>query len=159
VTNEERQRKIEQYARGPSRLKEALLKVPAEALHWRPAEGKWSVHEVICHCADSETSGAIRIRYLLAESHPTIVGYDQDRWAKELDYQHHPIEAALATVEAVRANTLPILRRLGEREWSREGTHTESGRYTAESWLDVYSAHLETHARQIERNLAQWQAR
>ena len=42
--------------------------------------------------------------------------------------------------------------------WAREGTHTESGRYTAEHWLKTYAEHLEIHARQIERNLEAWRA-
>ena len=42
------------------------------------------------------------------------------------------------------------------RAWRREGRHTESGRYTAEDWLLVYSEHLEKHDAQIERNLAAW---
>ena len=61
----EREALVEQYARGPVRIREALARVPHEALQWRPFPGKWSVHEVIVHCADSETNAALRIRYLL----------------------------------------------------------------------------------------------
>ena len=42
--------------------------------------------------------------------------------------------------------------------WAREGRHTESGRYRAEDWLRIYADHLEGHARQIENNVALWQA-
>ena len=48
----------------------ALAKVPPEALKWRPAPGKWSVHEIIIHCADSEANAHMRVRYLLAEKDP-----------------------------------------------------------------------------------------
>lgn len=34
----DRQALIEQYARGPARLREALAKLPEAALKWRPAE-------------------------------------------------------------------------------------------------------------------------
>ena len=154
----ERQALIERYAAGPAKLKAAFAKVPAEARQWRPGPGKWSAHEVICHCADSESNAALRIRYLMAEKDPLILGYDQAEWARALDYHSHPLETALATVDAVRANTLPLLRRLPESAWSRAGKHTESGRYTAETWLEIYAEHLEKHAGQIERNLAAWQA-
>ena len=70
-----------------------------------------------------------------------------------------PLEPALATVEAVRAHTVALLRRLPEAAWAREGTHSQSGRYSAETWLEVYAEHLEKHARQIERNLAAWEAK
>jgi hypothetical protein len=150
---------IERYERGPALLRSALARLPAQALQWRPAPSKWSAHEVIGHCADSETVAATRIRYLVAEERPTIQGYDQDRWARSFDYHGLDLESQLRQVEQVRAWTAALLRRLPEEAWRREGTHTESGRYTAERWLELYAEHLEQHARQLERNLAAWNAR
>ena len=155
----EREALIERYARGPAHLKVALATVPPEAMKWRPAPGEWSAHEVVCHCADSETNSYARIRYLVAETDPTIVGYHQDRWAITLDYHAHPLEPALATVDAVRANTTALIRRLPDAAWARAGTHTESGPYTAEDWLRIYAEHLEIHADQIEKNVAAWKSR
>ena len=154
----ERDALIQRYADGPARLKAALAKVPPNALKWRPVPGEWSAHEVVCHCADSETNSYARIRFLVAEKEPTIVGYDQEQWAVTLEYHSHPLEPALATVEAVRANTAALIRRLPDIAWARVGTHTESGRYTADDWLDIYAEHLEIHADQIEKNLAAWRA-
>jgi hypothetical protein len=156
-TAAEREERIAQYERGPLRLRDALAQVPDAAVRWRPAAGRWSVHEVVCHCADSETNAAARIRYLLAEKDPVIVAYDQDEWARRFDYHSLPLEPALRTVDAVRASTAVLLRKLPEDGWRREGRHSESGRYSAEDWLRIYSDHLEKHARQIERNLAAWQ--
>jgi len=150
---------IDRYARGPALLKEALARVPADALQWRPAPSRWSAHEIIVHCADSETNAHARLRFLLAEAQPVIQGYDQDRWAKMLDYHARPIDTALRTVEAVRSNTVPLLRSMSERDWQRKGQHTESGPYAAEDWLAIYAEHLEKHSRQIERNLEAWTAR
>ena len=61
-----RQALIQQYADGPARLRGALARVPPQALKWRPAPGEWSAHEVVCHCADSETNAYARIRFLVA---------------------------------------------------------------------------------------------
>ena len=158
MSREERDALVERYAQGAERVREALAKVPPEALQWRPAEGKWSVHEVVVHCADSETNASLRIRYLVAEKEPLIVGYDQDAWARLFDYHAQPIEESLAATAAARARTVPLLRRMGEADWRKAGRHTESGPYTAEDWLRIYAVHLEGHARQIERNLAAWKA-
>jgi hypothetical protein len=155
----QRERLIEQYAAGPARLRAALAGVPEEARKWRPAPREWSVHEVICHCADSETNAAARIRYLVSEKDPVILGYDGNAWAVTFDYHSHPLEPALALIDAVRANTVALLRRLPEDAWTREGRHTESGRYTADDWLRIYAAHLEEHSRQIENNLTAWRSR
>ena len=159
LTRSEREELISRYERGPEQIRAALARVPEEARRWRPGPGRWSAHEVVVHCADSEANSALRIRYLLAEKDPVILGYDQDQWARALDYHAQPLEAALAAVEAARGRTVPLLRRLSDADWAKEGRHTESGRYTAEEWLEIYAAHLEGHAAQIERNLEAWNAR
>ena len=41
LTAAERTALIERYARGPALLKAALKNVPAAAMQWRPAPGKW----------------------------------------------------------------------------------------------------------------------
>jgi len=156
MTPRERLQLIDRYAAGPRLLRDALERLPADALQWRPAPGKWSAHEVVCHCADSETVAATRIRFLVGEERPTLMGYDQDCWAQRLDYHALSLELALRQIEQVRAWTADLIRRFPAEAWAREGTHTESGRYGAEKWLAIYAEHLEVHARQIERNLAAW---
>jgi hypothetical protein len=156
LTPQERESRIQQYAAGPSKLRQAVAHVPKDALQWRPAPGEFSVHEIVCHCADCETNAHVRIRYLIAEKDPVIIGYDPDNWASRFDYHSHPLELALATVDAVRANTAALLRRLPEKAWESVGTHTESGRYTAEDWLMIYSEHLEEHVAQINSVLEAW---
>ena len=149
---------IRRYGEGPARLETAFAQLPKDAVKWRPGPDKWSAHEVVCHCADSETNAAMRIRYLLCEENPVILGYDQAHWARKLDYHAQPLPPALATVRAVREHTAALLRRLPAEAWERAGRHTESGSYTARQWLEVYAEHLEKHARQIERNLTAWRA-
>ncbi len=159
MTPAERTAWIARYRAGPDRLEAALALIPDPALQWRPAPGAWSPHEVIVHCADSETNAHMRLRYLLAEPDPVILGYDQDRWAVVLDYHAHPLPLALATIRAVRANTVPLLARLGENDWRKTGRHTEHPSYGVERWLETYGEHLEVHVRQLARILEAWQAR
>jgi hypothetical protein len=158
LSRSERDALIARYAEGPARLKAALAGVPATAMQWRPKAGEWSAHEVICHCADSETNAYARIRFLVTEKEPVIQGYDENQWAIALDYHAHPIAPALAVVEAVRANTVALIRRLPEEAWTRVGRHTQSGTYGAEDWLRVYAEHLEGHACQIDDNVSRWRA-
>ena len=150
---------LKRYGSGPALLRMAWSEVPAEARQWRPAEGKWSAHEIVVHCADSETYGATRIRLVLAEKEPLIVGYDENVWARVFDYHGHDVELAFRTIEAVRANTVTMLRRLPDEAWGRTGRHSHSGTYTDNDWLRIYADHLEVHARQIRRNIEAWKAR
>jgi hypothetical protein len=159
MTPDERAKLIRQYADGPAVLKAALSRVPGQVMKWRPAPTKWSVHEILCHCADSEMNAALRIRYLAAEPSPRIIGYDQDVWTRTFDYHALDDTLALELTEGVRKWTVPVLERLSDAQWLKEGTHSERGRFTAEDWLSGYAEHLHAHARQIDRNLAAWKAR
>jgi DinB superfamily len=157
MTKETRESLIRRYAEGPGKLRTAWERVPADARKWRPGPARWSAHEVVCHCADSETNAAMRIRYLLAEENPLIAGYGQTEWARQFDYHELPAGTALSTVEAVRAGTVPLLRRLSETDWAKTGRHSEmEGPFGVEQWLEVYSEHLEKHSGQILRNLQAW---
>jgi len=156
MTKQQRDTLIEQYADGPRRLGMALAKIPPAVRKWRPAPGEWSAHEVVCHCADSEVTSYSRIRMVLAENDPLIVGYNQEEWARKFDYHKLPLEPALAAVAAVRLTTAALLRNLTDADWARKGRHTEMGEYPAEKWLELYAAHLDGHAQQIDNNLAAW---
>jgi len=149
---------LDRYEAGPALLRQAWSEVPAAARLWRPGEGKWSAHEVVVHCADSEAYAHTRIRLLLAEPAPLIVGYDENRWAQVFDYHAQDVEGAFATIDAVRANTVALLRRLPDGAFGKVGRHTDSGSYSDADWFRIYGEHLEVHAAQIRRNLAAWQA-
>jgi hypothetical protein len=155
----ERRELIEQYANGPSELEQALSRAPEGMRKWRSEPSEFSVHEIIVHCADSETNSHVRIRYVLAEDNAQIVGYDPDNWATRLNYADHPLDPALQTVIAVRANTVPILQTLTDTDWAKSGTHSEHGSgYTAELWLKIYAEHCREHAEQISATIAAWRA-
>jgi hypothetical protein len=155
----DRSRRIDQYAQGPERLRQALNRVPDGMVKWRPGPGKWSVHEIVCHAADSEANAYARLRYLLAEKDPVIVGYDQAEWARVFDYHSLPLEPSLAVVDSVRSATATLLQRLTGDAWTKTGRHTEKqDPYTVEQWLKIYADHLEGHAGQIDRNVEAWQS-
>ena len=145
-----RKRLIDQYKDGYRAVAEALTGATDAELDAHPAPGKWSAREIVHHLADSEMTSAIRLRLLLAAERPTILGYDENEFAKRLHYDR-PIEASLAALEAARRSTAEILDRMGESDWMREGTHTDSGRYTMDTWLEIYAVHAHNHAAQIRR--------
>lgn len=149
---------ILQYGAGADALQAAWTSSPPEARAWKPSSDAWSAHEIVIHCADSETFAATRIRLLAAEPRPLIVGYDQDAWADAFDYANLPADLAFATIAAVRASTFDLIQRFDDRVWHAAGTHSQSGPYTAEDWLRTYAAHLHGHANQISSNIDRWRA-
>ena len=145
---EDRKKLIAKYRDGYAAVAEALLKITPEEMDARPTPDAWSTREIVHHLADSETTSAVRLRRLLAEDRPTIHGYDQDEFARRLHYER-PYETSLELFKYARAATAEILDCLEPADWLREGTHSESGRYTVETWLTIYADHAHKHARQI----------
>jgi hypothetical protein len=140
---------IKRYTEGHQAVLDVLAGLSEADLDTR-TEG-WTAREIVHHLADSEMTSAIRLRRLLAEDQPIIDGYDEEQFSRVLHYGDRPIEAALDAFAAARRTTAEILARMSDDEWSREGTHSESGRYTAEDWLRIYAAHAHDHADQIGR--------
>ena len=158
LTSSDRTVLLDRLAAGADKISAAWRDLPPAARAWRPGPGAWSAHEILSHCADAEANSYARIRFLVAEVNPVIRAFDENRWAQAVDYHALPAETALSVVEALRAHTDALVRRLPEDGWERAGSHTETGRYTAEEWLRINVEHLEVHAAQIESNQNQWWA-
>ncbi len=142
---------IERYKAGFGVVDAALAGITDAELDARPDPAEWTAREVVHHLADSEMTSAIRLRRLLAEDDPTIHGYDQNAFAKDLFYSERPIGPALEAFRAARDTTSEILDLLSEEQWARQGRHTEAGPYGDETWLEIYAAHAHDHAAQLER--------
>lgn len=159
MTASERSALIDRYKAGYSKVVQALDGIGTAELDFSPGEGQWSAREIVHHLADSEMTSAIRIRRLLAEDQPMIYGYDQEQFARALSYRKREIEPSLRAFEYARSSTAQILDAMTEDDWHRAGVHSESGPYTAETWLEVYAAHAHGHAEQIQRNRAAFRAK
>ena len=151
MERDERDLLIAQYKDGYRVVAEALLKITPEELDASPGAGRWTARQIVHHLADSETTSGLRLRRLLSEDHPLIQGYDQDAYAAGLYYNQREIGPALDLFRITRACTAQLFDFMSDADWHREGTHSESGSYSAEDWLKIYAAHAHNHAGQIRR--------
>jgi hypothetical protein len=148
MEHDEREQLIAMYADGYRAVSEALLTITPDELDASASPGKWTPRQIVHHLADSEITGAVRFRLLLAEDRPSIKGYDQDEFAQRLHYER-PHAASLELFRSVRAATADLMACLTEADWLREGTHTETGRFGLDTWLRLYGPHAHRHADQI----------
>jgi len=152
----ERSQKIKAYADGPKLLVKSLKRFPKKMWKWKPAPEKWSIHEILVHMADSETNAYLRARRFLAEPGQAVMAYDQDLWAKKLDYHAQNANDALALVTMVRKATHKLIRSLPDAAWATRCVHPEHDNYTFDRWLDVYARHIHGHIGQMQRNFDAW---
>jgi hypothetical protein len=141
---------IERYRGGADAVDTALTGADDVELDAVPDDGGWTARMVVHHLADSESNSYLRVRKLLAEDEPLVQGYDEAEYARRLRYDR-PVETSLAVFRAVRASTAELLDLLTDEEWQRAGTHSESGPYSMDDWLEIYAAHAFDHADQIRR--------
>src|SRR5215510_3921438 len=157
MNRKERNEKIELYGRGFEMLVEILKDVPSEMWKFKPEPKEWSVHEVLIHLADSESNAALRARKLIVEPGGMLMGYDQDKWAIELNYHEQSYEDALETVKLVRRTTYDLLKKQPDEIFTHTAKHPEYEEpYTFEQWLNIYSGHIPGHIEQIVNNYKIW---
>lgn len=140
---------LERLRKGPETVGAALSGVTNGELDYSPAPGKWTVRQILAHLADAEMVGADRLRRVIAEDNPTLIGYDQNAWAIGLDYDHRGPAQSLELFRMARASNYELLRRLPERAFDRTGNHSEVGTVSLRRLLEIYADHAENHARQI----------
>lgn len=114
-------------------------------------QGKWSILDVAQHLADSELVCGYRIRMIVAHPTPPIQGFDQDLWARELNYSERRLTDALGEFASLREANLRLLRALGPEKLHRYGVHAERGEESVERMTRLYAGHDMVHLKQIER--------
>jgi hypothetical protein len=140
---------IDEFVAGVPQLRRAIAGLGPEQLKARPVPGKWSTLEVVCHLADSDQVWCHRMKRVIAEDRPLLIGYDETRFTAALPYHEADLEAELALMEAMRRQMALILRGLPESAWSRTGVHNERGLVTLEEMLRAETEHVPHHVAHI----------
>lgn len=141
---------LERYRRAPELLATILTGVKPEEEDYTPGPGKWTIRQIAAHLADAELVAGHRLRQVIAEDNPTLIAYDQDAWARSLNYAARKLKNSLESFRRVRAENYELLKDLPEAAFGRAGNHTENGRMTLLQLLEGFAAHAENHARQIQ---------
>lgn len=142
---------LESMRKAPKRLRKLLKGLSRKQLTRRPAEGKWSIKEVLAHLADGEVVLGARIRMVAAMDRPVIIGYDQDALVERLAYEKVDVEELLANFAAVRAINVALLERLPDDVFAQVGLHNERGEESLATMVFMYAGHDRLHEQQIVR--------
>src|ERR1019366_1844885 len=114
---------IDQYLEGPKQIRQAVAGMTREQLLARPIVGKWSTLEVVAHLADFDPILADRMKRVIAEDKPALLGADENRFAAALAYHDRDLQEELTIIEATRSQMARILRKLPDSALERVGVH------------------------------------
>jgi hypothetical protein len=139
-------------AEAPALLRQVVADA-GDLLRVRPRHGEWSVLECVGHITDAELVTSARIRWMLAESEPDIVGYDQALWVDQLRHNLDDPGTLLGLFESLRRANLDLWNRTPVGARSRYGIHRERGREDVDLTVRMAAGHHRIHLAQARRAL------
>ena len=118
------------------------------------APGKWPVRFILHHLADAETVLYDRIRRVLSEPRQVLWVFDQDAWAKGLDYSRVPLDLSRHVYESIRHAVIYYAGQHYERHGHLEFVHSVTGVRTLKDEFDKIASHNAHHLAQIRAALS-----
>jgi hypothetical protein len=156
MTGDERRKMLESFGRAPALLSAILRGLPKKMWLYKPAPGRWSIHEIILHLADSEASSYVRCRHFIAEPGLEVVEFDPALWAGSLGYFHQSTREALEIIRRLRKMTYQLLVSVPGPIWSRTAEYPKEGAITLEAWIERQERHIPHHMEQMRQNYGAW---
>ncbi len=144
---------LKRLAATGSRLEKLVSKLSPKRAATRPAAGKWSPKEILCHLADCEIVYGLRYRKIISEPGGVLVGFDQEAWARHLNYREQSLKHALGTFKMMRDGNLNLLKSLSKSAWKKTGKHMDYGALTLRQIVVHITDHDRNHVAQVERLL------
>lgn len=138
---------IEDYFHGAGKLRQAIRGLTHDDLLAYPVPGTWSIQQIVLHLMDSDLILAERMKRVIAEDNPTLTGFDESKFVKNLCYDAQSAEDAATIFEMNRRLFAEVLRRLPDDAFNRTGAHSERGPMTLADLLSGAVRHLEHHLR------------
>ena len=142
---------LEVLAQTASTLADIVGKHAAEVLRTRPFDGKWTPNEVVGHLTDSEWVYGYRLRLILCEDDPTILGTKQDLWVAALRHNEREPSELVEIFRTMRSLNLAQWRRTSVEDLKRTGRHNERGPESLGVMLRLLAGHDLSHLAQITR--------
>ena len=139
-------------AGGPDAVR-ALIAEAGDLLRTPPEPGEWSVIECVAHLADSELIASARVRWILAEDEPDIVGYDQDLWVSSLRQGAEDPETLVSVFAALRRWNVELWASRPAADRERLGRHRERGPESYGLTVRLQAGHDRVHLAQARRTL------
>ena len=145
---------VERLGSMPGFLASALGSVARVDLTRQPQPGFFSLVEHACHLRDLEREGyLVRVRRMLGETEPALVGFDGDAVAAARDYPSQDGFAAAREFAAARAELISLVAPLTPVELAREGTFGDR-RVCFADVIAMMVEHDAGHRAEIEQLLA-----
>lgn len=140
---------IDRYETGGQTLQKAVAGLSVQDLLWKPPAdagiGKWSIQQIVIHLLDADLIWTSRMKSIIAEEDPKILGYDESKFAENLFYGDQDAQMAMRLFDQNRRQFTRVLRKLPDSAFSRTGQHNERGVITLGQSVQILVEHVDHH--------------
>ncbi|MFN8484652.1 MAG: DinB family protein [Anaerolineae bacterium] len=121
-----------------------------DLMAWRPAEGAWSINEVIGHLIEADRRGFYgRIVILTTKDNPKLEAWDQEEVARERGDDEKDGFALLEEFTSLREDGIALVEGLTPEQLARVGQHPVVGELSVSDVLHEWIYHDRIHIQQI----------
>ncbi len=125
------------------------FRADAAALARSYAPRKWTLRQFLLHLADCEGVMLDRLRRILAEDHPLLLVFDENRWSERLFPGRRDLRTAETLFAATRAAVIELATLCPSELHERAGTHSVKGTRSFAEIVCFVHQHHEHHLGQI----------
>jgi uncharacterized damage-inducible protein DinB len=140
---------IKTYEAGGKKLRDAISGLTDAQIKSFPIPGTWSIQQIVVHLADSDAIWISRMKQMIAEERPLIMGYDESDFADRLHCNEQLAADAVAIFDLNRRQFTRVLRKLSPTDFDRKGIHSERGEIGVGESLKLMVGHLDHHLKFI----------
>jgi uncharacterized damage-inducible protein DinB len=145
---------IDRYFAEAGDLAKSIAGLSREDLLAFPVPGTWSIQQIVLHIVDSDLVLSDRMKRVIAEEKPLLIGYDESKFAARLHYDKQDTALACKVFADNRRLTGDILKHLPDEAFERIGIHNERGKVTLNDLLANAVNHLQHHLTFVRKKRA-----
>jgi uncharacterized damage-inducible protein DinB len=140
---------IDEFEMAGAKLRKAIAGLSKEHLLWVPPPGagigRWTIQQVVLHLMDDELIWSARMKTIIAEDNPQILGFDESKFAAKLHSEEQDAELAVRILDLNRHLFSVVLRKLPDAAFARTGRHNDLGVITLGQSVQWTNEHLDHH--------------
>jgi hypothetical protein len=142
---------IEALKHLPTQIEAETAGLSESVLRFRPAEGEWSIKEVVGHARDYAELYQKRFSMIAAMPDPVLPGLPpagEVESVKAHNYQDADFKALVAEINTIRLKTVEVL--MHAVDWTRIGQQPGVGRRSLKQFAERAIDHEANHVAQIK---------
>jgi uncharacterized damage-inducible protein DinB len=149
ISSDLRKKYIKELEEAPSQLRNAVNGLSEAELNTQYRKGGWTIRQVVHHIADGHMNYYIRFKLAATDDEPTIVTYNEARWADLFDGKNADINLSLSLLDVLHKRWIMFLNSLDESQFAKSFRHPDLGLISIDQALALYVWHVQHHIAHI----------